>query len=137
MTDKEYRARMAHIRSENSTLLKMQKLENEKNKYKKKKRLPSTSKLMAIYLFALLNVVIVYSLITMYQFHDLSYLGVLITDIAAQILVYFIYSVKSAKENCKSGIVYETAMAQINTTVNEEIQTVDTETSTPDTDVAG
>lgn len=60
-------------------------------------RLPKfeTSKLVAIYLFILLNAVIVYAMIAMWQFADLTYLGVLISDIAAQVLIYAIYCLKA------------------------------------------
>ena len=54
-----------------------------------------TSKLIAIYLFILLNAVIIYAMIAMWQFADLTYLGVLISDIAAQVLIYAIYCLKA------------------------------------------
>lgn len=60
-------------------------------------RLPKfeTSKIIAVYLFILLNAVIVYAMIAMWQFADLTYLGVLISDIAAQVLIYAIYCLKA------------------------------------------
>lgn len=54
-----------------------------------------TNKLIAIYLFILFNVIIIYSLVAMWKLGDLSYLGVLISDIAAQVLVYAIYCIKA------------------------------------------
>lgn len=54
-----------------------------------------TSKFFAIYLFFLLNAIVIFSMITMWKFADLTYLGVLITDIAAQVLVYGIYCLKA------------------------------------------
>ena len=54
-----------------------------------------THKLLAIYLFVLLNVIVVYSMIAMWQMRDLTYLGVLISDIAAQVIVYAIYCLKA------------------------------------------
>lgn len=54
-----------------------------------------THKLLAIYLFVLLNVIVVYSMITMWHMRDLTYLGVLISDIAAQVIVYAIYCLKA------------------------------------------
>lgn len=54
-----------------------------------------TSKFFAIYLFILLNAIVIFSMITMWKFADLTYLGVLITDIAAQVLVYGIYCLKA------------------------------------------
>ena len=46
----------------------------------------------------------------MYNFRDLTYLGVLITDIAAQVLIYLIYTVKATRENTIGGITYDLAM---------------------------
>lgn len=68
---------------------------------------------MAFYLFAVLNIVLIYAMVVMYKFRDLSYLGVLITDIAAQVLVFFIHALKSKAENTTGGIVYETAIRQM------------------------
>jgi len=62
----------------------------------KKKRI-ETSKLIAIYLFVLLNSIVIYSMIAMWKFVDFSYLGVLISDIAAQVLIYAIYCMKAYK----------------------------------------
>lgn len=54
-----------------------------------------TSKLIAIYLFVLLNGIVIFAMVAMWHFADLSYLGVLITDIAAQVLIYAIYCLKA------------------------------------------
>ena len=61
----------------------------------KKKCKIETNKIIAIYLFVLLNSIIIFSMVAMWHFGDLSYLGVLITDIAAQVLVYAIYCMKA------------------------------------------
>lgn len=68
-------------------------LDAEKNKYKRKNF--ETSKLLALYLFALLNVIVLYAMAAMWKFADLEYLGVLISDIAAQVLIYAIYCLKA------------------------------------------
>jgi len=65
-----------------------------------------TSKLLAIYLFVLLNAIVVYSMVVMAITQDLSSLPVLISDLAAQVLVYAIYCAKAfkgkqAEENLK------------------------------------
>lgn len=62
-----------------------------------KKKKIETSKLLAFYLFALLNAIMIYSMVIMAVMQDLSALPTLITDIAAQILVYAIYCMKSYK----------------------------------------
>lgn len=73
------------------------KLQTERNKWKGKKVKMETNKKLAIYLFILMNVIIVYCLIAMWYFADLSYLGVMISDIAAQVLIYGIYCLKAYK----------------------------------------
>lgn len=45
---------------------------------------------------------------------DYSPLIALISAVIGEVTCFFIYSSKAAKENCKGGIVYEQAMAQIN-----------------------
>lgn len=56
-----------------------------------------TSKLLAVYLFVLLNAIVVYSMVVMAISQDLSSLPVLISDLAAQVLVYAIYCAKAFK----------------------------------------
>lgn len=53
------------------------------------------SKILAIYLLILLTAIVVFTMAAIWHFGDLSYLNVLITDIAAQIIVYMIYCVKA------------------------------------------
>ena len=67
---------------------------------------------IAIYLFIILNVILVYSMISMWNFADLSCLGVLITDIAGQVITYYIYAKKATAQNTKGGITYDMAMLE-------------------------
>ena len=66
----------------------------------------TTTKLLSFYLFAIFNVVLLYALIAMWHFEDLSYLGVVISDIIGQILVFGIYCIRAyldtkSEENIK------------------------------------
>lgn len=66
----------------------------------------TTTKLLSFYLFAIFNVVLLYALIAMWHFEDLSYLGVIISDIVGQILVFGIYCIRAyldtkSEENIK------------------------------------
>ena len=66
----------------------------------------TTTKLLSFYLFAIFNVVLLYALIAMWHFEDLSYLGVIISDIIGQILVFGIYCIRAyldtkSEENIK------------------------------------
>lgn len=71
-------------------------IEKERKKFRRFSQI-ETSKLIAVYLFTLLNAIVIFSMVAMWTFADLSYLGVLITDIAAQIVVYAIYCAKAYK----------------------------------------
>ena len=96
MTKEQYQKRMEKIRRNNIEKQYRQKIKNEKSKLKQRRGV-ETSKLLAIYLFALLNAIVIYAMISIWKFADISYLGVLITDIAAQILIYGIYCLKAYK----------------------------------------
>lgn len=114
LSEKEYNLRLKNIQIKNASIKRKQDLKAERNKYKSKLKLPTTSKLMAAYLFMILNIVLIYSMVAMWHFMDLTYLGVLITDVVAQVLTYFIYSIKSLKENTASeGFVYEARMSEL------------------------
>ena len=98
MSKEEFESRMKKIQLRNETKELKEKLKAEKNKYRRKigqKSNNETSKLIAVYLFIVFNVILIYSLVAMWAFEDLSYLGVLITDIAAQVLLFGIYCLKA------------------------------------------
>lgn len=71
------------------------KLEKDKGENNKPRRKMQTTKLIIIYLMMLLNAIIVYACVAMWHFRDLSYLQALITDIAAQVLIFAIYCAKA------------------------------------------
>lgn len=109
VSEKEFQYKLKKIEQRNQSNKRKQLLQEAK--YKKNLKLPSTTKMLTVYLFVVLNVVLVYCLIAMWHFSDLTYLGTLITDVIGQVLVFAIYAIKSTKENTKGGITYETAMA--------------------------
>ena len=96
MTETQYRQELEKAKKESQSRKYKEEIKSEKNKYKKRVHF-ETSKLLAVYLFALLNAIVIYAMVSMWKFADLSYLGVLITDIAAQILIYGIYCLKAYK----------------------------------------
>ena len=115
MTEKEllrYRKKLRKIEKQGQKILLKEQLKEKKNSYRKKKSIP-TSKLYLMYLFIILNIVLGYSMVAMWVFRDLTYLGVLITDVAAQIISYHTYMSKAKIENSKGGITYETAMFEL------------------------
>lgn len=96
MSKEEFDSCLKQIQKDNQSKERKEKLKAEKSKYKRKFKI-ETNKLFAYYLFFIFNVILVYAMIAMWKFNDLSYLGVLITDIGAQILVYGIYCLKAYK----------------------------------------
>lgn len=86
--------KMRVIQRRNESIDRYNKLKDEKKKVSINIKKPTTDKLIAIYLFIILNVILVYSMISMWNFADLSCLGVLITDIAGQVITYYIYAKK-------------------------------------------
>ena len=94
MTDTKYYRKLRKIKERNKQAQRINELKQERAKYETPKK-KETSKMIAIYLFLLLNVIVAYALVAMWHFSDLSYLGVLISDIAAQVLVYAIYCLKA------------------------------------------
>lgn len=114
MTTKEYEEKLNRIKYKNKQKEMKLKLKKEEDKYKKKFKLPSTTKLIAFYLFLIFNIILIFVMKAMWYFADLTYIGVLITDIAAQVVVFMIYCAKSSKENSVGGIIYDKAMAELN-----------------------
>ena len=102
MSAKEYQKELKKIQKENIQKQYRQSLREEKRKYNRKHI--ETSKLIAVYLFVVFNVILAYAMIAMWVMGDLSYLGVLITDIAAQVITYAIYCMKaySAKKQSEN-----------------------------------
>ena len=98
LSEKQFQRKMKKTKLNNLSKERKAKLKEEKNKYAPRLgNKVETSKALAIYLFILLNVVLIYALVAMWHFADLSYLGVLITDVAAQIITYAIYCMKAFK----------------------------------------
>ena len=99
--EKEFNRKYAKYikRIEEENFLRKKKMEIKKLKKENKKALGlTTTKVFSYYLFILFNVILIYALVAMWHFADLSYLGVIITDILGQILVYCIYSIRAFKD---------------------------------------
>lgn len=96
LTRREFNKQLTEIKKENQQKMYQEILKKERKKYSRTIHF-ETSKFIAIYLFALLNIIVIYSMVVMWRFVDFSYLGVLISDIAAQVLIYAIYCMKAYK----------------------------------------
>ena len=112
LSQNEYEKELEKIKKENESIERYNKLEDEKQKVSKRSKKPTTDKLIAMYLFIILNVILIYAMLAMWHFADLSYLGVLISDIAAQVITYYIYAKKATAQNTKGGITYDLAMLE-------------------------
>lgn len=108
-------------------------LDNEKKLYKEKaKKKISTSKKLIFFLFlncTILEIFVGYVTVEslrissmMGTFMDFSPLITIVGAVVSEVIGFAIYAIKSAKENCAGGIVYETAMLeqQNSTYIDEE-----------------
>ena len=126
ISEREFNSKMRVIQRRNESIDRYNKLKEEKKKVSINIKKPTTDKLIAIYLFIILNVILVYSMISMWNFADLSCLGVLITDIAGQVITYYIYEKKATAQNTKGGITYDMAMLERGLSdVNNDVGTSD------------
>ena len=126
LSQREYERKLNEVQRENESIDRYNKLKEEKRKVSIDIKKPTTDKLIAIYLFIILNVILVYSMISMWNFADLSCLGVLITDIAGQVITYYIYAKKATAQNTKGGITYDMAMLEHGLSdVNNDVGTSD------------
>lgn len=126
LSQREYERKLKEVQRENESIDRYNKLKKEKRKVSIDIKKPTTDKLIAIYLFIILNVILVYSMISMWNFADLSCLGVLVTDIAGQVITYYIYAKKATAQNTKGGITYDMAMLEHGLSdVNNDVSTSD------------
>ena len=126
LSQREYERKLKEVQRENESIDRYNKLKKEKRKVSIDIKKPTTDKLIAIYLFIILNVILVYSMISMWNFADLSCLGVLVTDIAGQVITYYIYAKKATAQNTKGGITYDMAMLEYGLSdVNNDVGTSD------------
>lgn len=101
----EHKVKLRKIEKKGEQILRKRELKEKRDSYKKPKKKIQMTKIITWYLFILLNVVLIYSMVVMYLFRDLSYLGVLITDIAAQVITFLIYTCKSFKETKEEALI--------------------------------
>ena len=94
LSKEEYEKKLENIRKRNEQITLRRKLREKKESFLKFPKV-ETSKVLAVYLFLLLNAVIIYAMAAMWKFADFTYLGVLISDIAAQVVIYAIYCLKA------------------------------------------
>lgn len=95
--NEKYADYIRHIEEDNFLRRKKNEIKRLKREHRKKLGL-TTTKLLCYYLFITCNVLLIYTMVAMWHFADLSYLGVIITDIVGQIFIYGIYSIRAFKD---------------------------------------
>ena len=95
-----------------------------KEKFKEKKDKIANSKLLVWFLFINCTVIEIFTIWVIIRelslaadgilMPDLSPLMALITTVVAEVIGFGIYALKSTKENTEGGIVFETAMRELN-----------------------
>ena len=120
MTKQEYLDELSKIKKRNRQIKLRQNLRKQKLNMLPKIKLPSTSKIVLLVVI-LLNLQIIWFVEkAIMTYGDLSALYALIgipTTLVPTVLGYFI---KSKAENTSGGIVYESAMSQLNSQSNVE-----------------
>lgn len=120
LTDSQYNKQLKKIQIKNQQKEKRQKLREEKNKYKPKLKLPTTSKLLLIGAILLCLEIVVFCEYVMLKLQDSSSMYVLIGIPASLIPIILGYFHKSRAENTSGGIVFETVMSQMTEITNED-----------------
>lgn len=120
LSQSNYEKRMAELKKRNELAKQKNELKAEKNKYKKK---TTTSKLLLIVVVLLCLEIIIFSQYVMIKFQDLNALYTLIGVPVSLVPVALGYFYKSSKENSVNGIVYETAIRQMD--MENQTQVID------------
>lgn len=98
MIDREYYKKLAKARAHKRDVEQRQEIKALRDYGKRK---IETSKILAVYLIVLFTGIIIYSLIAMWHFRDLSHLSTLITAFVSEVITFLIYCAKAffAKKN--------------------------------------
>lgn len=110
ISEREYKSRMKSIQEENKSKERELNLKKESEKYKRKFKLPSTSKIVLFVSILVCLQIIYFCENIMTESGDTSALYVLIGIPATMAPIIWAYYGKSKAENTVGGIVYETAM---------------------------
>lgn len=127
MTEEKFQKELKKIQLKNKEIEYRNKLKVEKNKYKRKFKLPSTSKLVLLVVFIMCVEILAFSQYAMIVTGDTSAMYTLIGVPVTLVPTVISYYWKSKAENTIGGITFETAMQttndyDINYTPSEEAQ---------------
>lgn len=129
LSEKEFNAKMKRIKAENLTKKRKAQLKEERKKGKPQKKVLSTSKIVLIGMILICVEIVLFCEYAMLKLMDTSSMYVLIGIPVALAPIIWGYYSKSKAENTSGGIVYETAMAQLDI---ENSQTNSEESSSSD-----
>lgn len=113
ITQEEFDNELKKICEENESKERKLKLKQEKAKFKTKHKTPSTSKLVLLGVILLCLEIVIFCEYAMVHLNDTSALYALIGIPVAIAPTVVSYYMKSKAENTEGGIIYETAMAEI------------------------
>lgn len=113
MTKNQFDSELAKIQKRNEGIERRRKLREERMKYWPKFVLPSTSKIVLIVSAILCVEILIFCQYMIVVTGDTNALYAMVGALFSFMAVVLGYFVKSTKENTKSGIVYEAAMAQM------------------------
>lgn len=113
MTKSQFDSKLAKVRRRNETIEYRRRLREERMKYWPKFVLPSTSKIVLIVAAILCVEILFFCQWMIVRTGDTNALYAMVGAIVSLVPVVISYMVKSTRENTAQGIVYETAMAQL------------------------
>lgn len=120
LSKKEYEKKLTTIQRDNMSTRRKMHLKAEKNKYAKKIKLPSTSKMLLWAVVLLCVEVLVFCEYVFMKTKDTSFIYALAGIPTVLVPAILSYNNKSMKENTVGGIIYETALSQKNTDSSNE-----------------
>lgn len=113
MTDSQYNSKLAKLQKRNESIERRRRLREERMKYWPKFVLPSTSKVVLIVAALFCVEILIFCQYMIVKTGDTNALYAMVGALVSFVPVIIGYMVKATKENTSGGIVYETAMAQI------------------------
>lgn len=122
LTEKEYKSKLKELEKINASKERKLKLKEEKGRYKRRLKTPSTSKIALFVVFAICIEILIYCQYAMIKTNDLSAMYALIGVPVSLVPMVIGYYWKSKNENTIGGIVYEKALLEQNSELKANCQ---------------
>lgn len=114
MTKSQFDSKLAKAKRRNETIEYRRRLREERMRYWPRFNMPPTSKIALWAGFLLMLEVIVFCQYMAFILCDPTPLIAVVGAIGGWMTMFFSYNKKSTAENSRNGIIFETAMAQLN-----------------------